>query len=47
MSYLISENELNGYILNRKSRWSYTITDFNEYTQFKQFKQLKKEQKER
>ena len=47
MSSIISEDEINGYILNKKSRWSYTITDFYEYNQFKQFKQMKKEQKER
>jgi hypothetical protein len=44
MAYVIHQEYLNGFILNKHNPWTYTITDF-EYS--KQYKQMKKEQKEK
>ena len=44
---LISENEINGYFLNKTNRWTYTNKDCEEYNEYKHIQQLKKEQKQK
>jgi hypothetical protein len=46
MSHLIPDEDINGFCLNKITRWTYTSKDLEDYHHYKYLKQMKKEQKE-
>ena len=46
MDIIIHDEDIFGYFLNNKNRWTYSQEDFKEFQKYNYYKQLKKEQLE-